>query len=608
MKPSSGNDDSSLNTPFRGRMGFPRVGLLLGLAGLLGAPMVSGEFMSSILSNNLTSQIPYFAFRTLSRMTMAYSLSVAFALGYGITTAMNHKASHVLLPLLDVLQSVPVLGFLPVVFIFFITNFPGWVGQELASVILIFTGMVWAPTFGVIAGVNAIPQDIKEASRAYGVKGLTYLRQIVLPAVYPELVWSSLLAWGGGWYLIPVEENFVFGGQPYPLPGLGYYIANAAGRQDLASSLFGLAVLVSIIIAIDQLIWKPLGAKAEKYKYESIAAPQASGLRRGRVSVNVRKYEERLVSPIMSFFKYERASLSSFLEAVHLRRRFHISERVRLQDRMARHALLGRIISLTVAAALILVSIPILRGIQVSALPGILGGAFQVLEMNVGYSTLAYYATSSILRIFAAYLIALGWTLGVGILIARSERASRLLVPVFDVGQSIPGTALFPIIILLVVNPLKDNPLALNLASVLLLLTGMQWYLLFNIVGAIKGLPADIIEASSAYGVKGRRFVKEILVPASYPAILIGSIQAWGGGWNATIVSEYITDPNNPSTPHTVPGLGALLQTASNYADPLASAVVISAAVLVMTATVLTINRLVWRRLLRKAEKYKVEA
>jgi len=537
-------------------------------------------------------------------MTLAYLLSLAFAIAYGITTAMNHKASHVLLPLLDVLQSVPVLGFLPVVFIFFITNFPGWAGQELASVILIFTGMVWAPTFGVIAGVNAIPQDIKEASRAYGVKGLTYLRQIVLPAVYPELVWSSLLAWGGGWYLIPVEENFSFGGQPYPLPGLGYYIANAAGRQDLASSLFGLAVLVLIIIAIDQLVWKPLGTKAEKYKYESVAAPQALGPRRGGVSVNMRKYEARLVSPIMSFFKYERASLSSFLEAVHLKRRFHISERVRLQDRLARHALWGRIISFTIAAALILISIPILRGIQ----PSSLGGALQALEMNVGYLTLAYYATSSLLRIFASYLIALGWTLGMGILIARSERASRLLVPVFDVGQSIPATALFPIIILLVVNPLKDNPLALNLASILLLLTGMQWYLLFNIVGSIKGLPADIIEASSAYGIKGRRFVKEILVPSSYPAILIGSIQAWGGGWNATIVSEYITDPNNPSMPHTVPGLGALLQTASNYVDPYASAVVITAAVLVMTATVLTINRLVWRRLLRKAEKYKLEA
>ncbi len=523
---------------------------------------------------------------------------------------MNHRASHVLLPLLDILQSVPVLGFLPVVFIFFVANFPGVVGQEIASIVLIFTAMVWAPTFGVIAGINAIPQDIKEASRAYGVKGVSYLRQIVLPAIFPELVWSSLLAWGGGWYLIPIEEVFSFPGHPLPpLPGLGSYIANAAANQDLAGSLFGLAVLVLIIIAIDELVWKPLGTRAEKYKYESVAAPQASGPRRGKISANVRKYEERLVSPIFSFFKYERASLSSFLEAVHLKRRFHVSERIHLQDRMARHALWGRIISFAIALTLILVSISLLRGIQ----PSSLGDAFQAIEANVGYLTIVSDTVASLVRIFTAYLIALGWTLGAGILIARSERVSKLLIPVFDVGQSIPATALFPIIILLVVNPLKGNPLALNLASILLLLGGMQWYLLFNIVGAVRGLPGDLLEASSAYGIKGSRFVKEILVPASYPAILIGSIQAWGGGWNATIVSEYITtNPNNPAVAQTVPGLGSLLQTYSTCIPPVCtpytSAVVIIAAVLVMTATVLTINRLVWRRLLRKAEKYKLEA
>ncbi len=548
------------------------------------------------------TSIPLYAVFTLTRMTLAYLLSIGFALAYGITTGLSRRASHVMLPLLDILQSVPVLGFLPAVF-FFLRN--AVFGAEISSIILIFTAMVWAPTFGVIAGVNAIPQDIKEASQAYGVHGLSYLRQIILPAVYPELVWSSLLAWGGGWYLIPVEENVSFNGTS-PLPGLGNYIANAAARLDLNSSLFGLGVLVLIILAIDEIVWKPLGARAEKYKYESTAAPQTSGSKPGRMTANVRKYEQRLISPLVSLFKYERASLSSFLEAVHLRRRLHVPERVHLQDQLLRHARMGRIISFVIAITLIVVSIPTLRGIQVTSL----GDAPATIATWVegGYLTIALDTGASLLRILAAYLIALGWTLGAGILIARNERASKLLIPVFDVVQSIPGTALFPILILLVVNPLRGSPLGLNLASILLLLTGMQWYLLFNIVGAVRGLPTDLLEASSAYGIKGKRFVREILLPASFPAILIGSIQAWGGGWNATIVSEYITgDPNNPGAVHQVPGLGALLQTAVKTYPPYASAVVITVAVLIMTITVLTINRVVWRRLLKKAEKFKME-
>src|SRR5213593_5153173 len=164
-------------------------------------------------------------------MTIAYALALAFALSYGIATAMSHRASHVLLPLLDIFQSVPVLGYLPIVFAIFLGtgSEANPVGLQVAAIILIFTAMAWSPTFGVIAGINAIPADIKEAAHAYGMHGTRYLRQIVLPAVFPELVWSSILAWGGGWYLIPVEEHLSFGPPPnqtqVDLPGIGRYIA-----------------------------------------------------------------------------------------------------------------------------------------------------------------------------------------------------------------------------------------------------------------------------------------------------------------------------------------------------------------------------------------------
>jgi NitT/TauT family transport system permease protein len=555
-----------------------------------------------IANNNQTSMLPYFAFRTLSRMTIAYGLSLAFALAYGITTAMKHRASHVMLPLLDIFQSVPVLGFLPVVFFLVLRRLPGTPGQELSSIIMIFTAMAWAPTFGVIAGVNAIPLDIQEAARAYGVRGFSYLRQIVLPAVYPEVIWSSILAWGGGWYLIPIEE-YIPG--IVNLPGLGSYISLAAVNRDLASTLFGLIVLVSLIFAIDRLVWRPLGARAERYKYETIAAPKTE-TPKSTVAEGVRRYEGRLVAPVTSFLRSEKSYFNRVVEITRLRRIIHATERLRFPGRISRIPFWGKLVSYAIFFGIIALVLAIIIPPQSQSIEKSFSAGFALLAANVTALELFADTLLSASRLAIAYCIALGWTLGAGILIARSQTLSRWLVPIFDIGQSIPATALFPVVVILLVDPFRNTPylgLTLNFASIILILTGMQWYLLFNIVGAVNSVPTDLLEAASSYGVRGGRFVKEILVPASFPAILIGSIQAWGGGWNALIVSEYISPAAN------VQGLGSFLDKATvlQATNPALASVEIFAALLVMTATVLVINRLVWRRLLRKADKYKFE-
>ncbi len=567
---------------------------------------------TSIVNNNQTSMLPYFAARTLSRMTIAYGLSLAFALGYGITTAMYHRASHVMLPLLDIFQSVPVLGFLPVVFYFILNRVPGTfagiqIGAELSSIIMIFTAMAWAPTFGVIAGVNAIPEDIREAARAYGVGGFRYLRHIVLPAVYPELVWSSILAWGGGWYLIPIEEYIPGTNPPVVLKGIGSYISIAAAHQDLASALFGLLILVGIIFAIDRLVWRPLGARAEKYKYEATASPKTEP-QRSVVAEGVRRYEGRLAAPVTSFFRSEKSYFNRVVEITRLRRLLHATERLRFPERISRIPFWGKLVSYAIFLGLFALSLAIIIPPKSQSIENAISSGFSLLALNVTALDLFVDTLLSVSRLAIAYCIALAWTLAAGIVIARSPRLSRWLVPIFDIGQSIPATALFPIVVILLVDPFKNTPfmgLTLNFASVILILTGMQWYLLFNIVGAVNSVPNDLLEATTSYGVRGGRFVKEILIPASFPAILIGSIQAWGGGWNALIVSEYISSDAN------VQGLGSFLDKATalegNSTTVALASVEIFAALLVMTATVLIINRLVWRRLLRKTEKYKFE-
>jgi len=580
--------------------------IIVTVAVLIGEIVANGA-MDSILKNSDTPKLPFFAIFTLSRMTIAYALSLAFALSYGIATAMNHRASHVLLPLLDILQSVPVLGFAPVIFIFFLARFPNFFGQEVSSIIMIFAAMAWAPTFGVIAGISAIPADIKEASRAYGVRGLKYLRHIVLPAVYPELVWSSILGWGGGWYLIPIEENTTFGANQVSLPGLGYYISKAAAVQDLGSALFGLIFLVGVIFAIDRLVWRPLSARAEKYKYESTAVTRTTATERNPVVEGVRRYEDRLVSPVVSFLKSERSYVSRVLEATRFRRLVHLTERLKFPGRMSRIPFWGKILSYAIFLGLVAFGLALFIPPKSESILN----AFSLLVSNVSGLELFSLTLFSLSRLVTAYIIALSWTLGAGILIARSRRLSAWLVPIFDIGQSIPATALFPLVVLVLVDPFRNSPylsLTLNVASIILILTGMQWYLLFNIVGAVNSVPNDLIEATAAYRVRGGRFVKQILVPASFPAILIGSIQAWGGGWNALIVSEYISSDAN------LPGLGSFLVQAQNLSntlnDPMVAAistVEIFAALLAMTASVLIINRLVWRRLLKKADRYKFE-
>ena len=586
--------------------------IFLGGIAIVGAGVLVAELVTGTLTPDCSAHpldplcIPGYAFRTLTRMTIAYLFALAFALAYGISTAMSHRASHVLLPLLDIFQSVPVLGVVPVVFLVILGNGanPPVFNQEVASIILIFTAMAWAPTFGVIAGINAIPTDIKEAAHAYGMHGTRYLRQIVLPAVFPELVWSSILAWGGGWYLIPVEEHLSFGSAPnitqVDLPGIGRYIALAALQADLALALFGLVVLVGIILAIDRLIWKPLGVRAEKYKYETIAAPRTTATRQSTVAAGVKRYEDRLVSPVLTFFKSERSYAARVLEITRLKRIRHITEKLRFPGRIGRIPLWGRLLSYAIFIGLVLLGLVV----TIMSRSQSIASGISLLATDVTGFELVAITLLSLSRLVIAYAIALSWTLGAGILIARSQRLSSLLVPIFDIGQSIPATALFPLVVILLVDPFRNSPylgFTLNLASVLLILTGMQWYLLFNIVGAVNGVPNDLLEATAAYRIRGRRFVKEILIPASFPAILIGSIQAWGGGWNALIVSEYIGPNAN------VPGLGSFLVQASSK-DPALATVEIYASLLVMTATVLIINRLVWRRLLRKADRYKFEA
>ncbi len=516
---------------------------------------------------------------------------MAFALVYGIAAGMYEKAQHILIPILDVLQSIPVLGYLPGAIILFLSLFRGSIiGLELASVILIFTGMVWSVTFGVYGGVKTIPRDISEAAHSFGLRGFTYLRDVVLPAVYPPFISGSILAWGGGWYFLIATEYLSFSDTVYTLPGLGFYIFKAALDGKIAASIFGLLVMVALVSLINRFIWHPLMDHADKYKYEMSAIPRhrrpPTKFTRWMLGVlrKISKDLAKLVEPVVRLEQRYYVLLVRFRNSRLLPHVHMIS--------WHRYSRSGRIIGTLIGFGLLAVFIAIL-------VPPNLPVVRQfVLRTEV--ATLPPYVIGSVLRLAAGYLIALGWTLVAGILVARSERAFSIMVPIFDIAQSIPALALFPIVVVVVIDYFHGSEFGLELASIVLVLTGMQWYLLFNIIGAVRAIPSEILEASRCFGLRGLKFVRHVVLPAILPAVIIGSIQAWGGGWNATIVSEYI---NTSTKTYSVVGLGSLLDIAVAKGDTPLVLLVIG----VMAGVVVLMNRTLWNYSLKRVDKYKFE-
>ncbi|MEM2896441.1 MAG: ABC transporter permease subunit [Candidatus Bathyarchaeia archaeon] len=528
-------------------------------------------------------------------MSIAYIFVLIFGIFYGTLATLNEKTSQVLIPILDVLQSVPVLGFFPVAILFFIYSFPGVLGLELASILLIFAGMAWSVVFNVIAGIQTIPGEIKEAARAYGVRGFAYIKDILLPAIFPGLISGSILAWGGGWYFLIACEYITFSAQRYTLPGLGYYLANAAFTGNLQSATFGLIIMVLIIVIINRAVWNPLMAYAEKYKYESIQSSTGQSIFGKILIKKIKRYESKIVKLLHSIAEHEKSYLTSFFRTVGIyphdvKKLPHLNELIKERPAWSRAIALIVILLLIIFIALNVPKVPRLD-------------LFKFLREFGDYPevfNLPYYAFRSMLRLFFAYGIALSWTLPIGIITARSNKLSRILIPIFDVGQSIPAMALFPFIVSFLMQP-RESWIMQELASILLLLTGMQWYLLFNIVGAAKSIPADILEVTKAYGVKGLRFFKEIMIPSILPALITGSILAFGGGWNSLIVSEYI---NYGERVYKLPGLGYFLDKAT---WELGSVSMMTLSLITMILIIVAMNRLIWRKLMLKVEKYKFE-
>jgi NitT/TauT family transport system permease protein len=518
------------------------------------------------------------------RMSAAYALSLGFALAYGYYAATHYTGERVMIPILDILQSVPILGFFPIALVVFAALTPGsWPGVNFASVFLIFTSMAWNMVFGVYESLKTLPAELKEAASTFRVRGVLLFRRVLFPATINRLVYNSVLSWTAGWFFL-VEAEIFSTNSNQVLPGIGSYLSFAASDHNTDAFLAGILVLVIVIALLDFAVWRPLGKWAERFRYDT--APSGEGEiitggdsagRFSRVSAYVRRGVRTGVTRISTPF-VQLAAIATRPVTKSERRRTALS-----------YFGIGAILVIGWLLLIALV-VAVYRVFSVPILPGVLR-QIELLPLAMG---------ASALRVVAAYAVCLAISLPLAIYLCRSARASKYGMPTVEVIASFPATALFPVIIFELIPYLTPEG-----AAVLMLMTGMLWYLFFNILSGIRGLPPDLDEAAHAFGLRGWKRFTRVLLPGLFPALITGSITAFGGGWNTLIVAEYLT--NGPHQTLNLLGIGQAIDL--GYAMPNHTGYpLMVAALLTLVATVVAINELIWKPLYRKAvEKYRYD-
>lgn len=516
--------------------------------------------------------LPWYAALSVARMGAAYALSLAFSLAYGYYAARNRRAEQVMMPLLDVLQSVPILSFLPVVLLSLSVLLPAGVAAEIAAIVLIFTSQVWNMTFSFYQSVKTVPGELQEAAAVYRFGAWFRLKHLVLPFAAPGLVWNSIMSWAGGWFFLMAAEMFTVGERDFRLPGLGSYLQTAANAGDLHAIVLGVATLIAVIVSLDQLLWRPLLAWAERFKLETVeSGHETSPWFHGLLAQSwlVRGFNERVWTPFM-----QRLDRRWQNPAAPVTTAVATSSPWSWGGRLFVAGFGVMVLYLAVRAALMLATLSLTHWLDIA--------------LGLG---------ATLLRVMAALLIAAAWTIPVGVAIGTRPRLAAVLQPLVQIAASVPATALFPIMLL----ALLHLPGGLNLSAVLLMLLGTQWYLLFNVIAGASAIPQDLRDTTALLRLTPAERWRTLLLPALFPYAVTGAITAVGGAWNASIVAEYVQFGGET---HATVGIGAVIAQATAHGD----FAVLLAATLAMVLTVVLINRLLWLPLYRLAEaRYRME-
>jgi len=562
--------------------GLPDAVVLCLLAGVIAmvvtfAREFEGPFRQAVQIDLSASALPRYALFSLSRGVSALLISYVFALGFGWVAAKSRVAERLLLPLLDILQSIPVLGFLPGLVLGLMALFPTRnVGLELAAILMIFTAQAWNLALSFYSSLKNLPAPLREASQMSSWGPSRTFWRLEVPAAAQGLVWNGMLSMAGGWFFLMVNEAFRLGDRDYRLPGIGSYMSVALDQGNVPAMVRAVVAMMVMIVCVDQLLWRPLVVWVEKFRLDDTARATETSwvldfLRRARLPRRVAVLRRRA-------YRTARRATAPLYRPLQAAARPMIGRAPRLR---------------VVPPVLARVGVAVLvAGCAAGAVFGLwtLGLLLRQLSREE-WGTLALTSGLTFARVIGSVALATAWALPVGVIIGRSPRLARLMQPVIQIVAAFPAPMLFPLVILL----LERVGIGLGLGAVALMVLSGQWYILFNVISGVAALPEQLKDAATVFQLSSAARWRTLYLPAAFPALVTGWLTAAGGAWNGSIVAEYI---EVGGALRTTRGLGSLISEATAHASfPLLAGGIAS-----MSLIVVGWNRLMWRPLMRWAQ------
>jgi NitT/TauT family transport system permease protein len=518
------------------------------------------------LSRDL-SYLPYYLLRTTMRMFMALAASLVFSVVFAVLATRYRAMEKVLIPFLDILQSIPILGFLSITVTGFIALFPGsLLGVECAAIFAIFTSQAWNMAFSLYQSLKTVPAELQEAARVFQLSGWQRFWRLDLPYAMPALLWNMMMSMSGGWFFVVASEAISVSNQSIKLPGIGSYIAMAIEAKDLSAIGWAVGAMLIGVLLYDQLFFRPLLAWADKFRFEEIGGGQEQS---SWLLTWLRRTEHLQRVPEVFSHALQRSNVWF--------KRQHDGTSIRSRNTPS-SPLLTRAWDAVVAACVL---------IAVWQLVNFIHSAVGWTEVGHVF-LLGFYTLVRVMVLIG--LAALIWV-PIGIGIGMNPRLSEKVQALAQFLAAFPANLLFPIFVVGIVH-FQLNP---NIWLSPLMIFGTQWYLLFNVIAGASTIPTELRYAARNLGLRGLLRWRRYLLPAVFPSFVTGTITASGGSWNASIVSEYVSWGNETLV---ATGIGSYIAEMTAAGDFPRIALGIG----VMCIYVMTLNQLLWRRLYKLSE------